>query len=420
MKLRERASSLWNAYDAAIWIRAFGTALTSLTNFMMRPFLVLYLYNQLKGSILLSMLVVSLSPFVGMLVNLVAGRLSDKIGRKPVMLAALIIEGAAMLAFLAATNVWHFALISVLSGIGHALFGPAANAQVSDVVPEDKRPEVFALFHTALNLGAAAGPLLGLVLYSWNMHIVFLICALSTGIYAIVVWWKVPETLPSDLKEQTGIQGRSQASPIRLREHKLLLWITLSAMPVTMLYAQVESTFPLHLQTRFENYQTIYATLMTFNGLTVILLQMWIARKTKDFPVHWIMGISYALFAAVSLGYGFAPWFAMLLAVELIFTTGEMLNGPHTQKLVSVIAPPEHRGLYFSIFGMNWQLARAIGPLLGGLVLSRLNGEWLFTLLAALIAAAGCSMFALGKKIESAYAAPKCESAQAPSADMSA
>jgi len=166
MKLKEKASSLWNAYDAAIWIRAFGTALTSLTNFMMRPFLVLYLYNQLGGSILLSMLVVSLSPFVGMLVNLVAGRLSDKVGRKPVMLAALIIQGAAMFAYLAASNVWHFAFISVLSGIGQALFGPAANAQVSDVVPEEKRPEVFALFHTALNLGAAAGPLLGLVFLS--------------------------------------------------------------------------------------------------------------------------------------------------------------------------------------------------------------------------------------------------------------
>jgi len=252
------------------------------------------------------------------------------------------------------------------------------------------------------------------------MHIVFLICALSTGIYAIVVWWKVPETLPSDIKEQSGIQGRSPASPIRLREHKLLLWITLSAMPVTLLYAQVESTFPLHLQTRFENFQTIYATLMTFNGLTVILLQIWIARKTKDFPVRWIMAVSYALFAAVSLGYGFAPWFAMLLAVELIFTIGEMLNGPHMQKLVSVIAPPEHRGLYFSIFGMNWQLARAIGPLLGGLILSRLNGECLFALLAFLIAAGGCSMFVLGKKMAESSDAPECEAARAPSADAPA
>jgi MFS family permease len=400
LKLRERLSSAWNAYDSTIWIRTFGTALTSLTNFMMRPFLVLYLYNQLDGSILLSMLVVALSPFVGMLVNLFAGGISDRAGRKPVMLAALIIQAAAMLAYMTAGSVWEFALISVLNGIGHALFGPAANAQVSDVVPEEKRPEVFALFHTALNLGAALGPLVGLVLYSWNMHIVFLICAVSTSIFAAVVWWKIPETLPTDLKASNSTGGRkSLFSGVRFRDHKTLLWLTLFGMPVTLLYAQVESTFPLHLQKHFEDYQTVYASLMTFNGFTVILLQMWIARRTRELPVHLVMAASYAMFAAVSLGYGFAPWFVLLMAVELVFTIGEMIYGPHMQKLVSVIAPPEHRGFYFSIYGMNWQLSRALGPVLGGLLFSSFNGEIMFGLLAAVIILAGAAMYTLSRRV---------------------
>lgn len=422
MKLRERASTLWNAYDTAVWIRAFGTALTSLTNFMMRPFLALYLFNRLDGSILLSMMIVALAPFVGMLVNLFAGGISDKIGRKPVMLTALIIQAIAMLAFTAATSVWHFALISTLNGIGGALFGPAANAQVSDVVPEEKRPEVFALFHTALNLGAAAGPLMGLLLYSWNMKVVFLICAVSTSIYALIVWWKIPETLPASVKQQHMQISRSPFSGIRLREHKILFWLMLAAMPVTMLYGQVESTFPLHLQTRFDNYQTIFASLMTFNGLVVILLQIWIARKSKDMPLQWVMGISYTLFALVSLGYGLTPWFMLLFAVEFIFTIGEMLNGPHMQKLVSVIAPPEHRGFYFSIYGMNWQLARAIGPVLGGLVFSTLGGEAVFTMMAGLIAIAGVSLVVLAGRLEKSekQGAPVPASEQCSAVDLPA
>lgn len=400
VKQKKNWTYMWNTFDTAIWIRAFGTALTSLTNFMMRPFLVLYLYNQLEGSILMSMTVVALSPFVGMLVNLFAGGLSDRAGRKPVMLAALLIQAAAMLAYMMAGSIWHFALISVLNGIGHALFGPAANAQVSDVVPEDKRPEVFALFHTALNLGAALGPLAGLVLYSWNMHIVFLVCAVSTGIYAAVLWWKVPETLPQEIRDRRAAGGRQRSAftGIRVREHMLLFRLTLLALPVALLYAQVESTFPLHLQTRFEDYQTVYATLMTFNGFTVILLQMWIARRTRDLPVHLVMAVCYLMFGAVSLGYGFAPWFALLLAVELVFTLGEMMNGPHMQKLVSVIAPPEHRGFYFSIYGMNWQLSRALGPVLGGLLLSRFNGEVLFGILAVVILTAGFFMYRLSRR----------------------
>lgn len=414
LKLAAKINRLWNTYDAAVWIRAFGTALTAVTNFMMRPFLVLYLYNRLEGSVLLSMLVVSLSPFVGMLVSLFAGKLSDKVGRKPVMLVSLIIQSLAMLAFMAASSVWHYALISIFSGVGHALFYPAANAQVTDVVPENKRPEVFALFHTALNLGAAVGPLLGLLLYNWNMQLVFLACAVTTGIYALLVWLKVPETLHAG-QTSAAPSGKTIAKADKtprpgslfgwVGEHKLLLWITVSSMPVTLLYSLVESAFPLHLQTKFDNYQTIFASLMTFNGLVVILLQIWIARKTANLPLHWVMGAAYSLFAVVALGYGFAPWVILLFAVELAFTLGEMMNGPHSQKLVSVIAPPGERGFYFSFYGMNWQLSRSVGPLLGGLVLSRLNGEWLFGLLSVLIVAGGVSMFILGRAYSRSAAA---------------
>jgi MFS family permease len=403
MKSARNLNRLWKSYDAAIWIRAIGTALTSITNFMMRPFLVLYLYGQLEGNVFLSMLVVSLSPFMGMLVGLFAGKLSDKVGRKPVMLASLLIQCASMLAFMAATSVWHYALISVFSGVGHALFYPAANAQVSDVVSEDKRPEVFALFHTALNLGAAAGPLLGLLLFNWNMHLVFFACAVTTGIYALLVWWKVPETLqavPQALASAAGelvSPGTLESGPFSLpgwfKKHKLLVSITLSSMPVTLLYALVESAFPLHLQSRFTNYQSIFASLMTFNGLMVILLQIWIARKTANMALHRVMGTAYIMFALVALGYGFAPWIVLLFVVEFVFTIGEMMNGPHSQKLVSVIAPAEERGFYFSFYSMNWQVSRFLGPLLAGLVLSKLNGEWLFGMLAVLIAAGGVSMF---------------------------
>ncbi|MDF2937746.1 MAG: transporter [Paenibacillaceae bacterium] len=402
MKLSAKMSNLWKTYDTAIWIRAIGTALTSITNFMMRPFLVLYLYNRLEGDVFMSMLVVSLSPFMGMLVGLFAGKLSDRVGRKPVMLASLLIQCGSMLAFMAATSVWHYALISIFSGIGHALFYPAANAQVSDVVPADKRPEVFALFHTALNLGAAAGPLLGLLLYNWNMQLVFFACAVTTAIYAFLLWWKVPETLqtglaasPTAAAETSPASGKAESFslPGWIKKHKLLVSITLSSMPVTLLYALVESAFPLHLQTRFTNYQAIFAGLMTFNGLMVILLQIWIARKTANMALHRVMGIAYSLFALVALGYGFAPWIVLLFAVEFVFTIGEMMNGPHSQKLVSVIAPPEERGFYFSFYSMNWQVSRFVGPLLGGLVLSKLNGEWLFGLLGLLIVAGGISMF---------------------------
>ncbi|MFD0696031.1 MDR family MFS transporter [Paenibacillus sp. GCM10027628] len=374
-------------YDTAIWVRVIGTILTSLAGFMMRPYLVYYLYDKLDGSIVLSMLLVGLQPLVGIFVNLYAGGLSDRYGRKPMILAALVIQAVAIGGYMFAGNVWEFAAISIVNGIGHAMFMPAANAQISDVVPLEKRAEVFALLHTALNMGSAFGPLIGLLLFTWNPTVIFLLCSVALIAYAGLVVWKVPETVPV---KNASEQAESRIKPkVRWLDHKPLLWITLLGLPVTLLYAQVESTFPLHLQNHFENYKSVFATIVTFNGCVVAVLQLWVAKRTEQVSAFLVIAVSYLLFAIVALGYGFVPMLAILLIVEFLFTVGEMLYGPHMQKVISVIAPMEQRGWYFSVYGLNWQVSRAAGPVLGGLIFSHFGGEFMFSALSALIVITG-------------------------------
>jgi MFS family permease len=384
-------------YDIAIWIRAWGTALTSLTGFMLRPFLVLYLYDKLGGSILLPMVVVGLQPLTGMLMSLWGGGLTDRYGRKPLMLTALFVQTLSMTGFIFADSVWEFACLTVLNGLGMSLFFPAANAQVSDVVPEEKRAEVFALLHTALNVGAAAGPLLGLLVFTKSPALVFSIAAMASLTYALVLWWKVPETLP----KRTANNWRKGDGPkLVLHEHRAILWMTLLAVPISLLYAQVESVFPLHLKNQFSNYQTVFAWLMTINGTTVIVLQMWIAKRTERLASSKVILVSYLILSVVAFGYGFAPIFALLVMVEILFTIGEMLVGPHMQKAVSVIAPPEMRGRYFSIYGLNWQVSKAAGPFLGGLLFTQAGGRVTFGVLAILLLVAGFFQFRLVHRVE--------------------
>jgi MFS family permease len=379
--------SMLRGYDTAIWVRVIGTILISLTSFMMRPFLVFYLYDKLEGSIILSMMIIGLQPLCGMVVNLYAGGLSDRYGRKPMMLVSLIIQGFSVAGYIGATEVWHYALISIVNGIGFALFMPAANAQISDVVPAEKRAEVFALLHTALNVGSAFGPVCGLLLFTWRPNLIFLICSVTLFFYAALVGWKVPETLPvRSAQQQAAFRNKPK---VKWTEHKNLLWLTLLAMPVTLLYAQVESTFPLHLEHHFTNYKSVFATIITFNGCVVIALQLWIAKRTERLPAYRMIAVSYLLFTLVALGYGYIPVLALLLIVEFLFTIGEMLYGPHSQKVISIIAPEEQRGWYFSVYGMNWQLSRAIGPVVGGLLMSRFSGEFMFTCLAGVILISG-------------------------------
>lgn len=392
-----RIVELTARYDAAIWVRVIGTMLTTVSGFMLRPFLALYLYDKLGGSIIMSMAVLGLQPISGILMNIWGGSLTDRYGRKPLMLGALIIQTICMIGFAFAGTLWEFAIWTILNGAGMSMFFPAANAQVADVVPEERRAEVFALLHTALNIGAAVGPLLGLAIFTQNPALVFAISAFTSFVYALIVWWKIPETLPDDVRKNFI---HNKAPKLKISEHMNLFWLTLFAMPVGMLYTQVESTFPLFLKEKFSDYLTIFAMLMTINGTTVILLQMWIAKQADKFKTYKVIGAAYVLFAIVAFGYGFSPVFALLVMVEIVFTLGEMMNGPQIQKAIALMSPPEMRGRYFSISGLSWMLSRAIGPVLGGLVLAHFGGKTLFAVLGIFLLLGGIGQFRLIRKLQ--------------------
>ncbi|QJD83954.1 MDR family MFS transporter [Cohnella herbarum] len=383
-------ASLLGRYDSGIWIRVLGSALTTITGFMIRPFLVLYLYDQMDGSVILPMIIVGLQPLCGMFVSWYGGGWSDRYGRKPIMLTALFLQMICMVGYVFAEDVWQYAMISIVNGIGFALYMPAANAQITDMVSEDKRAEVFALMHTAFNVGAAVGPVLGLLMFDWNPSAVFILSAISFVIYGSIVWLKLPETAPLTKGHSGSNIKRAHAkTKFSWKLHKPILLMTVLSLPVGLLYAQVESTLPLHLQTNFDSYRTVLASLLTFNGIMVIALQIWIARRTEAVSSHLIIAVSYALFAIVSIGYGYSNTILWLFAAEFIFTIGEMIFGPHMQKSVSIMAPEEQRGFYFSVYGSSQLLSRGLGPILGGLMLSWSNGETLFVALAVLIGIAG-------------------------------
>ncbi|MDR9502882.1 MFS transporter [Brevibacillus agri] len=386
-------------YDTTIWIRVIGTVLTTFAGFMLRPFLAFYLYDRMDGNLLVAAMVTSLQPLTSIISGYFAGSLSDRYGRKPLMIAALAIEAISMAGYIWAESIFAFATLTVLNGIGASLFWPAASAQITDVVPEEKRSEVFALLHTALNLGAAAGPLIGVAIYKVNPAIAFGICSCMLFVYALLLFWKVPETLPDHIRAQASRSAKTDQAPrLKLAEHPTLIWMTLAAVPVSLLYSQVEIILPQHLRTQYTDFLSVFATLMTINGVLVVCCQIAIAKYAERFPAHWVILTAYLFLACVGFGYGWAPGFLILVLAEVLFTIDEMLYGPQIQKAISVMAPEEYRGRYFAIFGANWGITGTIGPSVGAVAFKGIGGALWFSILSLLLLVGGLFQYRFVKK----------------------
>lgn len=415
---------LWHQYDTAVWVRFIGQVISSLGNFMISPFISLYLYERLHVSLMNTMVVVAISPAVSLISGVFAGPLTDRWGRKPLMCLSLAGQAVALALYALAHNAPQFALITVMEGVFESFYWPAASAQITDVVPEHQRSEVFSLLHMGLNIGAAAGPLAGAAFFATAPRLLFCIAAFTTLVTALLILRFVPETRPvaaevidrkataagQRVRGRRGSNWRDRIHFARSRgdapgerakrrrahfgDYVLVGWITLLSLPITLLYAQVRTNLPLHLAHHFVNYTHVYAVMMTFNGTCVIVFQMFVSRLTRNMQTWILLLFSCTAFTCVGFGYAWAPSFAVLLATEFIFTLGEMTGFPQLQHAISLLAPVDKRGIYFSIFGLRWTIGSVAGPILGGWLMRMAGGTWMFATIGSVIFIAGLLLVA--------------------------
>ena len=370
------------------WYLFLGTFINRLGAFVL-PFLTLYLTGERGVSPSHAALVVSCFGAGSFISQLTGGELTDRLGRRPVMLISFLAAPVAMLTLGFLRDLALIAACTVLLGFLTDLYRPAVNAAVSDLVPPENRTRAFGYLYWAINLGFAIAPVLAGFLAGRNYLYLFLGDALTTFLFGLIVLFAVPETRPAEAERATHATLRERAG--QLGRAPILLLFAFLTLFFGVIYMQGYIALPLDMISHGLGPEH-YGAAIAVNGILIVLVGIPISNLAGKWPRF--PSVAAAAFL-IGLGFGvtaFAntlPFFMFSIAV---WTIGEILGSAVAPTIVADLSPIEFRGLFQGVFGAAWGLSFFLGPLLGGWVYERFGSSTLW---------GGC--FALGCLLTLAY-----------------
>lgn len=362
-----RFLQLTSSFPRQFWILFGGTLVNAVGSGMVFPFLTLYLHQRLDLSMTFVGLLLAFWSTSALVGQLVGGALTDQFGRKKLMAASLVTGACIMSVFGLADSVLIAVPIVLAMGFTNALFQPARDAMIADLVGSESRIQAYGLMRVVANLGIAIGPAIGGLLASQSYLLTFWGNASATFLFFLVTLFLMRETRPAAApihRESAVLPGGFGAV---LGDRRFIAFCAGTAI-TTLAYAPMMTILPVYMKEQFQLGEIFFGWVMTTNAGMVVLLQFPITRLTQRLPRLPLMAAGAILYgigvASVFAGSSF-PHFVTSMAV---MTFGEMLFTPTATAVTADFAPAEMRGRYMGMLGLTISMGFGLGPLFGGVI----------------------------------------------------
>jgi MFS family permease len=347
---------------------------------MLIPFFALYITRKFDVGMTEAGILLGLYALAGAVGNILGGGLTDRLGRKTMLLAGLLLSAGTTLTMGFVNSYAVFFPLAVLVGLVSFISQPARQAMVADLVPEAQRAEAFGIFRVVMNLSWVLGPSIGGLLAGQSYVYVFVVDAITSALTAALVFARLPETGPDRAASGEGAETVLQtfAGYRVATADRLFMAFLLVSMLLQVIYNQLYNTLSVYLRDVHGLPAQGYGLLMSINAGTVVLFQFWVTRRVRDRPPMLMMAVGAALYMVGFTMYGFVTTFVFFTAAMVIITVGEMVVLPVSQAFVANLAPDDMRGRYMAVFGISWVIPASIAPGLAGLILDNYNPNWVW------------------------------------------
>lgn len=357
------------------------------------PFFSLYITERFGVGMTQAGILFAIFSIAGMVGSMIGGGLTDKFGRRMLVLFGLVISALSSVSMGLVDNLAAFYFLAGFVGLLSDVAGPAYQAMVADMLEEDQRAEGFGILRVSANLAWVFGPMIGGFLASQSYLLLFILDAISSIITAIIVYRMIPETKPEGTEEtrQETIM-ETMGGYLRVGRDRLFLSFVLISILVGVVYLQLYSTLSVFLRDVHGVQVDAFGPLFSVNALTVVVFQFWVTRRVKRYAPMLMMALGTAFYLVGFTAYGFVSTYPLFVVAMLIITIGEMISVPISQALATRFAPEDMRGRYMAFFGLSWAIPSTFAAWGAGLIMDNYDPRWVWYL-SSIIAAIGVAGF---------------------------
>ncbi|CAA9452235.1 MAG: Uncharacterized MFS-type transporter [uncultured Rubrobacteraceae bacterium] len=305
-------------------------------------------------------LLITVFTLPGILLTPVAGVLSDKYGRRKVLVPSLFLFGIAGGACALATDFGLLLMLRTVQGMGAAALGAINVTMIGDLYSGQRRTEALGYNSSVLSTGTASYPAIGgaLALLGWRYPFALPLVAIPV---ALLVFFSLRNPEPhneQDLEEYAGNIWES------VRDWRVVGLFCSTLITFVILFGPLITYLPIFMSVAYGSSSLVIGLVVATASLTTALVSTQEGWLTSHFSEKTLIRASFVLYAVALILIPLVPNVWFLLVPTLIFGVAQSLNLPPAFSLLNEAAPDDNRGAFISINSTILRLGQTLGPVL--------------------------------------------------------
>jgi len=372
------------------------------STYMAVPFMSLYVTQYLHRSIADAGFIITLFGVGSVLGSAIGGKLTDKLGFRPVQIFTLAISGVFFIFYSTLIQFNTLCILAVVISFFAEAFRPANFLATAAYATPGTETRSYSLNRLASNIGWAVGGSLGGLLASISYPLLFVVDGAVSVVAAFAIWWMLPsaKAYRKEMKEKMkNIKVQSAWAD------KLFVKFILLTTLLTICFFLMFRVVPVFFKQIWHISEAMIGIILGLNGIIIALFEMVLINRIekKKSQIYYIIIGALCMAGAYLLltipGIAFLP--VALISISL-FTVGEMFSMPFINSFVIARSNEFNRAQYATGYTLSWSVSQIIGPTCGFYLAEKCGYNWLWIVLILLliISAIGFRLLEPRKKFE--------------------